>query len=890
MFNQIVSHYHVAEKLGGGGMGVVYRAKDLKLGRDVALKFLPEELTRDSAAVERFEREARIAAAINHPNICTVYDVGEFNGSPFLAMELLQGETLKYHIKGKPVPLDKLLEWALQITEGLDAAHARGIVHRDVKPANVFITSADQAKILDFGLAKLRSKRKTTAIGASDYTMTALLTDPGSTTGTPAYMSPEQARGDELDARSDLFSLGVALYEMATGKLPFEGTNAATIITAVLRDSPQPPVQLNPELPSQLGRIITKALEKDPDTRYQSAADLRSDLKRVKRDMDSDHLIATTDPNLSRPVPAARRKRSVGWVLAGAGLVVVAIAALFFPGPLPRPRVLSTTQITSDRLAKIVPFLTDGSRLYFNTGSYVSPRPYQASTMGGESFPVPGQLNNVTLLDLSNDGSKLLVGSDQGPAPGQNPHDFDQLSLWMTPVLGGSPQRMGDLVVADAALSPDGQHLVFTKPGELGTARSDGTQVQKLTTVPGTPFFPRWSPDGKRIRFTLGQGPYLVSRYSASQLPASRLWEISADGSHLHPLFPAWHDPQCCGDWTRDGRYFVFQAAKSGVSSIWTVREKISRFRTGGDRPMQLTTGPMNTYGVVPSPDGKRLFVAGIQPRIEIVRYDMESKTFVTFLAGTSAEGLDFSRDGNWVTYVSYPDATLWRSTLDGRERLQLTAPPMHANLPRWSPDGKRIAFMSYLPGQPQQISIVRADGGPPEQVTAGDNSSYDPTWSADGKSLAFGRSRLQTLAKLNIEVLDLTTREVSALPASDGLWSPRWSLDGRYIAALSRDAGRLLLFDLGSRRWTELAKADFGYPTWSRDSKYIYFDTLGKDAAFFRVRIRNRTVERIVSLTGLTRKMGAFGPWAGLGPDDSPILTRDAGFDEIYALNWDAP
>jgi Tol biopolymer transport system component len=457
-------------------------------------------------------------------------------------------------------------------------------------------------------------------------------------------------------------------------------------------------------------------------------------------------------------------------------------------------------------------------------------------------------------------------------------------------VLGGSPRRIGNLIVADAALSPDGQHVVFSKPGELGTARNDGTDVRKLASVPGTPFFPRWSPDGSRIRFTLGQGPYPVSRYSASQLAASRLWEISADGNDLHELFPTWRDAQCCGNWTRDGRYFLFQAAKDGISSIWSVREKMSPFEKGRGKPIQLTSGPMNTYGAVPSPDGKRLFVAGIQPRIEITRYDLESKTFVPFLTGISAEGLDFSRDGNWVTYVSYPDATLWRSTLDGGQRLQLTTPPLHANLPRWSPDGKQIAFMSYVQGQPQQISIVRAEGGVPQQVTKGDDSSYDPTWSADGRLLAFGRSRRQTLAKLNIELLNLATRKISALPGSDGLWSPRWSPDGHYIAALSTDTRTILLFDVGSQKWTELAKANFGYPTWSRDSRYIYFDTLGKDAAFYRVRIRDGDVERIVSLSGLTRKMGAFGPWAGLGPHDAPLVTRDAGFDEIYALNWEAP
>ncbi|MFL6351855.1 MAG: protein kinase domain-containing protein [Bryobacteraceae bacterium] len=890
MLNQTVSHYRITQKLGGGGMGIVYRAVDLKLGRDVALKFLPAESTRDAIALERFEREARAAAAINHPNICTVYEVGEFNGSPFLAMELLEGQTLKHHIHGRPIPVTEILVWMVQITEALDAAHANGIVHRDIKPANLFITNSGQAKILDFGLAKLRSKRRSAVAGGSEATMTAVQTDPGSTMGTPAYMSPEQACGEDLDARTDLFSLGVVLYEMATGKLPFQGSSTATIVASLLRDSPLPVVQLNPELPAELGHIITKALEKDPDTRYQSAADLRGDLKRLRRTMDSGQLITTTDFDLSHPPRVARPKRRIGWLFAAAGFLIVAATAFLLTRPVPPPRVLTPTQITSDRLAKFVPFLSDGSRLYFNTGSYIAPRPYQASIRGGESFPVPMELNNVTVLDISSDGSDLLVGSDQGPVAGQSPHDFDQPSLWIAPVLGGSARRLGNLVASDAALSPDGQRLVFTRPDEISIARSDGTDVRKLAAPAGTPYFPRWSPDGQRIRFTLGRESYLVSRYSGIQLAAASLWEISADGSHLHRLFPAWTDAQCCGNWTRDGTYFVFQATKNGISTIWATREKVSFFQRVSEKPMQLTTGPMNTYGPVPTPDGKRLFVGGIQPRIEIVRYDTKSKTFNPFLSGISAEGLDFSRDGNWVTYVSYPEGTLWRSALDGNQRLQLTTPPMYAYLPRWSPDGKQIAFMADQPGKPQQIFIMRADGGPPEQVTNGGRNSYDPTWSADGESVAFGRTRLQTKARLDIELVNLSTRRISVLPGSDGLWSPRWSPDGRYIAALSADTRTLLVFDFGSQKWTELAKASFGYPAWSRDSKHIYFDTLGKDAAFFSIRLRDRKMERIVSLADMPRKMGAFGPWAGLGPQNSPVLTRDAGFDEIYALDWEAP
>src|SRR5215469_2524299 len=388
LIGQTVSHYRILERLGGGGMGVVYRAEDTRLGRSIALKFLPENTSQDSLAIERFRREARTASALNHPNICTIYDVGELHGRPFIAMELLQGQTLKHCMLKKSLPVSEVLDIGIQIAEGLDAAHAKGVVHRDIKPANIFLVDRGPAKILDFGLAKLTAYRQPATNAVSESSIPTevyfldddTLTSSGASMGTVYYMSPEQARGEELDARADLFSLGVVLYEMATGKLPFSGRAVAMVFDSILHSQATPAMQLNPQLPAALEHILAKSLEKEAVLRYQSAAEFRADLKRLRRDLDravadasslSAPRISTQQGDISSDsaviasLVKRHRRTIITWVAAALFLAAILVYGLSRLGSHAPPASLEITRVTGSGAVQQADISPDGKYLAY---------------------------------------------------------------------------------------------------------------------------------------------------------------------------------------------------------------------------------------------------------------------------------------------------------------------------------------------------------------------------------------------------------------------------------------------------------------------------------------------------------------------------------------------
>jgi DNA-binding winged helix-turn-helix (wHTH) protein/Tol biopolymer transport system component len=565
--------------------------------------------------------------------------------------------------------------------------------------------------------------------------------------------------------------------------------------------------------------------------------------------------------------PKSKKKPTYyGLVILSAVIVTVGALALWktvFRTPS-APKVLRFVQLTNDGQVKTGQMATDGSRIYF---SELLPGPrqliVQVSVKGGEAVPLSVPLKQPSVLDLSGEGTELLVANDEGGGPS---------SLWVQPVAGGSPRRVGTVLADDARFGADRTGIIYGNGHDVYLVSRDGSSPRKLLTVDGIPSYFRFSPNGRVFRFS----------QSHRQVDSMEIMEAAADGTRLHKMFSG-----SSGTWTSDGRFFIFENRPDRRIDLWALPEERSfRWPKRNDKPIQLTAGPLDFEDPLPSKDGKQIFAIGDSHRAEVIRYDSRSGQFVPYLSGISAEGLAFTRDGQWVTYTSYPDGTLWRSKVDGSERLQLTFPPMRVLLPRWSPDSKQIAFNASLPDATWNVYLVSSEGGTPQRILPSEQSQLDANWSPDGNSLVFGTYRVPNTP---IYTIELQSKRVSTLPGSTGLFSPRWSPDGRYIAAITTEHPfKLVLFDFATQKWTEVFGSEMGYPSWSQDRKYIYFNERN---LIVRLRLSDRKIENIVDVKDVGRMTtGTIVEWFGLAPDDSPLFARDISTQEIYALDVQWP
>jgi eukaryotic-like serine/threonine-protein kinase len=859
-----LGQYEIIGPLGAGSMGEVYRARDARLNRDVAIKVLPKLASAEPDRLQRFEIEARAAAALNHPNILSVFQMGTHEGAPYLVSELLEGKTLAESLRRGPLPLRQAIQYGIQIAHGLAAAHEKGVVHRDLKPENLFVARDGRIKILDFGLAKV------TPTQPAPTNLATTITRHGVAMGTVGYMSPEQVRGHATDHRTDIFAFGAILCEMVMGQRTFQRATEADTVSAILNEEPPPISQLSPDIPAGLERVIRRCLEKNPEQRFHSASDLAFALEALS---DPAWALSGAHPIPVEP-PKPRRLASIATALIF--LLLGAVIAYLWLRQPQSPSVDNYTQLTHDGQPKAL-IGTDGTRLYLATGigssaSFSLRGLSELSIAGG----LPKKIDITTSaamvpLGFSPDSSELLMIEGQG-APPKGP-------LSSVPVLGGSPRRIGDFIAETAAWSPDGKLLAYTNLGDLYLAKADGSESRKLISVNGDIRNVTWSLDSSHLRFDSSETAGTVG------LQIER--EVSVDGTGLHLLLPGWHNPpdECCGKWTVDGNYFIFQSQ----GQIWALAKNSGIFQSA-PKPVQLTSSPMTLSSPLPSKDGKKLFVIGRTYRGELARYDSKTSQFVPFLNGISAEYVDFSKDGQWIAYTSYPEGALWRSRIDGSDRLQLTFPPISPLLPRWSPDGKTILFFQFAQGadKPARIYEVSPDGGRPRLLLPEDrNPQLDPNWSPDGSKIIF--SGESNSPSSSIRIFDVSTHQLSTLPGSDGLYSPRWSPDNRHVSAFSADSKTLLLFDFQTNQWKELARGSLGWLNWSHDGQYVYVLDFRQESAVIRVRVSDGKHEQVADVKTFPAT-GRYGAALALTPNDQPILLRDTGTQDVYSVDWHLP